>query len=469
MGPTNKLTLLLICLGLTTPFGVVAKNATTTISVNKKHVNTWNQFAERIYILHQHQLSQHPTYTRESKGGYMGNEEFYREVKHFDKKSGRLLSRVLWEIENPDQIHEIEVFVYDNNGRLKRDYLAAFLPGHRNTPVQTLINFHYQNDELKSFRQFDASGEKIYERCQGKFFGAPVEIALTDTDFAAYDSQTAKLMESEEYLSCFQNTIAALGEYNNPLHGIELSPALMKKAQVDVTETADAVERQIQTLTAQLAKTPSAKQYYERGSAYLKLRVFDKAADDFTQAIKLDDSLDDAYLGRGLAHGRLRMFDEAIDDLTVFIDRNPNNSHAYTKRGVRRIWAGDYENAEKDLKKAIALDANNAEARDDLGVMYARKKEFKKALEQFTRVVEIDPSYSKGFHNLAMTHHILGNYDQSLMSINKSLELLPNDKNALLLKGETLLKLGRREEAEAIMDRAEFLPEGGWQERFSLQ
>jgi hypothetical protein len=47
--------------------------------------------------------------------------------------------------------------------------------------------------------------------------------------------------------------------------------------------------------------------------------------------------------------------------------------------------------------------------------------------------------------------------------------LLPNDKNALLLKGETLLKLGRREEAEAIMDRAEFLPEGGWQERFSLQ
>ena len=52
---------------------------------------------------------------------------------------------------------------------------------------------------------------------------------------------------------------------------------------------------------------------------------------------------------------------------------------------------------------------------------------------------------------------------------NKSLELLPNDKNALLLKGETLLKLGRREEAEAIMDRAEFLPEGGWQERFSLQ
>jgi tetratricopeptide (TPR) repeat protein len=68
-----------------------------------------------------------------------------------------------------------------------------------------------------------------------------------------------------------------------------------------------------------------------------------------------------------------------------------------------------------------------------------------------------------------MTQHILGNYDQSLMNINKSLELLPNDKNALLLKGETLLKLGRREEAEAIMDRAEFLPEGGWQERFSLQ
>jgi tetratricopeptide (TPR) repeat protein len=68
-----------------------------------------------------------------------------------------------------------------------------------------------------------------------------------------------------------------------------------------------------------------------------------------------------------------------------------------------------------------------------------------------------------------MTLYILGDYQASFTNINKSLELMPNDKNALLLKGEVMLKLGMQKEAEAIIDRAEFLPEGGWQERFSLQ
>ena len=67
-----------------------------------------------------------------------------------------------------------------------------------------------------------------------------------------------------------------------------------------------------------------------------------------------------------------------------------------------------------------------------------------------------------------MSQYILGNYTNSLTNINKALELMPNDKNSLLLKGEIMIKLGRDKEAEAILERAEFLPDGGWQERFSL-
>lgn len=445
------------------------KNAKSSMSSDKKQVNTWNQFAEQLYILHQHQITQHETFQKESTGGYMGSEDFYREVKYFDKKSGILLSRVLWEIENPDQIHEIEVFVYNYNGKLKRDYLAAFLPGHRNAPVMTLINFHYQNDELKSFRQFDASGEKIYERCEGKYFNKPLFITLEDVDFAGYDDQTLEILESEEYLACFERTMPVLGDYVNPLFGVTLSAELQKKAELSEVDTAGSVEQEIKNITKSLKEDQSATLYYKRGMAYLKIPKFSEAIDDFSHAIKLDNSLDGAYFGRGLAYGRLRMFDEGIADLSVFIERNPRSSLAYTKRGVRRIWAGKYKLAEEDLKMAISLDPTNAEAHDDLGVMDARNGNYKKALANFEKVVNLDPSYSKGFHNLAMTQYILGKYKVSLVNISKALELMPNNKNSLLLKGEILLKLGKRKEAEAILDRAEFLPEGGWQERFSLQ
>ena len=467
------MTSVMILLGWTCLIYPVTGNTAETASsssTNKKHVNTLNQFAQRLRILHEHQTTQNEIFQKESTGGYRGGDDFYREVKYYDKKTGNLLSRVMWEIDKPEQIHEIEVFVYDDNGRLKRDYLAAFLPVHRNAPIQTLINLHHQNDELKSFRQFEVSGEKIYEYCEGKFFGQPLNISLDDNDFVGSSQETMKLMESVEYLSCFGKTMATLGDYVNPLYGLSLSADLMIKAEMHEIDTSGSLEQKIKNLSKAIIKEKSSsKLYYERGMAYLKMRVFDEAVDDFSRAIELDDSLDGAYFGRGLANGRLRMFDEGIGDLTVYIKRNPESSVAYTKRGVRRIWAGKYNLAEEDLKTAISIDPENAEAYDDLGVMDARRGNYKKAQEHFKKVVEIDSSYSKGFHNLAMTYYILGDHSKSLVNINKALELKPNDKNALLLKGETMLKLGMRKEAKVILDKAEFLPEGGWQERFALQ
>lgn len=454
---------------LLNPVVSLAKNTSSGMQEDDKQINSWNQFAEQLYILHEHQITQHDTTQKITTGGYMNNEEFYREVRFIDNNSGRLLSRVLWEIDNPQNIHEIEVFVYDYKGQLKRDFLAAFLPGHRNAPVTTLINFHYQNDELKSFRQFDASGDKIYERCEGKFFNKPLSISLEDVDFTGFNEESNKIFDSEEYLACFERTPPVLGDYANPLFGITLSSDLQKKAEKHDLATPGSVEEEIQELSKSLKEEKTATLYYKRGNAYLKLLKFHEAIEDFNQAIKMDNSLDGAYFGRGLAYGRIQMFDESIYDLSIFIKRNPRNSLAYTKRGVRRIWAGDYENAEKDLRTAISLDPTNAEAHDDLGVMDARKGHYKQALENFEKVVQLDPTYSKGFHNLAMTQHIMGNHTASLVNINKALELMPSNKNSLLLKGEILLKLGKTKEAEKVMERAEFLPDGGWQERFSLQ
>lgn len=467
---TTRNIAILGCLFLLVPSVSNAAGSTAPMSHNQVEVDSWNLFAQRLYILHQHQIAQREIVQKESKGGYSGGKDFYREVKYIDKKTKNLLSRILWEIDNPEQIHEIEVFVYGKNGKLKRDYLAAFFPEQRNAPIQTLINIHYQNDELKSFRQFDASGDKIYELCEGKFFGEPLTISLDDDDFAVYSKETIQIMESQEYLTCFNHTIGVLGDYVNPLLGISLPANLMTQAEMLELDTLDSMEQKIKQLSQAIkTKKDPSKLYYERGKAYRMLQMFDKAIEDFNRSLELDDSLDKAYFGRGVAYSRIRMFDKGIADLTVFIKRNPKNSMAFTKRGVTRIWAGKYELAEKDLITATRLDPENSEALDDLGVMYARKGNYKQALESFKKVVSIDPSYKKGFHNLAMTRYILGDYQTSFIDINKTLELMPNDKDALLLKGEILKKLGMHKEGQAIIDRADFLPEGGWQEKFSLQ
>ncbi len=460
---------------------ILATNATATTSpkktssmtIDKVHVSSWNQFSDELHQFHRHQTKTHKIRTEEEMGGYAGRPNFYREVRYYDENSNRLLSRIQWENDKSDTIHMIEVFVYHDNGKLKSDYLAAFLPEYRNAPIQTLINIHYENDELHSFRQFDASGARIHEQCKGNFFGDPIFISLDEDDFNSTEKHIVSTLASEEYLTCFEFTPSIMSQFNSPFNASGLQRLHIINPNQRLNEgmvEADSIEKQIQQLTTLINKsTNPGELLIQRGQAYFTLQDFELAVNDYNQALKLDDSLDEAYFGLGMAKGRMGQVEKGIADLSEYISRNPTSSRAYTKRGVRYIWAKKLKLAKADLQKAIQLDPNNAEAHDDLGVVYASEGNYDMALKHFTKVVKIDPSYQKGFHNLAMAYYISGKKQQALSSINTALNISPNNKNSLLLKGEIVAGLGMKKEAATITERAEFLPDGNWSERFSVR
>ena len=107
---------------------VGAREDTRSVQVNEDQVKRLNAFADKLHRLHQQQLQGRKIHETEQFGGYARLPEFYREVSYFDADSGRLLSRIQWERNAPERIHTIEVYVYDDRGRLARDYMAWFLP-----------------------------------------------------------------------------------------------------------------------------------------------------------------------------------------------------------------------------------------------------------------------------------------------------------------------------------------------------
>ncbi len=229
-------------------------------------------------------------------------------------------------------------------------------------------------------------------------------------------------------------------------------------------------EVSIEKLTVLIDKdVTNAQLYIKRGDIYFEKREFFDAVEDYTTAIELDSRADQAYFGRGMALARQGMISEGIADLSVFIKRNPKSSLAYTKRGVRYMWLQDYNNAEKDLINALELNPENAEAHDDLGVIYARRQKYEKAVEHFTATIRIDPGYQKGYHNLAMTLFLVEQDAGALLMVNQALALNSNHRDALMLKSLILEKLGRYEEAAAIREGAEFLPETNWSESVPVQ
>jgi len=123
--------------------------------------------------------------------------------------------------------------------------------------------------------------------------------------------------------------------------------------------------------------------YNSRATAYMKLKNFDKAIDDYTQAITLTPYYYLLYFTRGLAYinkamaAYLRLapvnksdVDHALFDFTQAITLNPKDVNSYCWRG--NIYGNDFfgitdlNRAIKEFEAALEIDPNHKEARENL-------------------------------------------------------------------------------------------------------
>jgi tetratricopeptide (TPR) repeat protein len=436
-----------------------AASTDQAVRVDQARVDKWNRFADRLYQVHLKRIAAVPVRTESHVGSYGGDYAagfHFIETSYFDRASGRLLDRVRVNKAKPKVIHTIELNFYDHNGRVIRDYTAAYLPNFHNAPYQTLIDLYSYHGKLKAFRQWDASGEVLREQCEGSYMGKDVSLSYED-----YEMPTDPMHESGVYLACFAALPKTAGKWLNPLS--ELSSG------VDRVGSAGSSDGRIAALSARLQREPrNAALHADRGDALFAHHDFEHAVADYSAAIRIDPRLDRAWFGRGMALGREGKLDPAIADLSVYLQRHPHSSVGFTKRGIRKVWKGDLRGAKRDLEKAIALDATNSEAHDDLGVLFARRHEYERAIENFRIAIRHDSSYAKAYHNLALTYYLTAKRKRALKFVNDALALDPKNRNSLLLKATLLADLGSNDQAHRLRAEANQLPAGNWTERLSL-
>lgn len=440
--------------GFATFFCVVAFLSSASGSGAQEHegvrenvdtVRTWNEFADAVIALHQAQVASLKVETVERRGGYgghLGTPDFYKEVMYREASSGRLIGRLQWESGPQRRLHMIEVFVY-REGELARDYLVAYLPGSRNAPIQALVNLHGGESGLQAFRQFDASGERVFEQCRGEFEGAKIDIYYDYASLPTLSEDPTGQTKNPLYESCFGNIPAAATPWLRPApESFAVNLPRASGSDPDAGATAFAAQ---------------AKRDFESGRLTESLAAADLA-------ISLDSNHHDAYFWRGMALGRLGELEEAVSAISLFLEFQPESSLGYTKRGIRYFWMGDEVSAERDFRRAIALDSDNAEANDDLGVILARRGLNEAARQHFERTLEIDPSYQKAYHNLGVLYLLKGETKTAWDMVERGLMLDRNAPDLLRLGAVILERMGRGEEAKAWRAEANRLPQSHWSE-----
>ncbi len=126
--------------------------------------------------------------------------------------------------------------------------------------------------------------------------------------------------------------------------------------------------------------------------------ALDKAITDFTEAIRLNPKLAEAYGGRGLAHGYKAEYVTALADCTAAIWLDPKSAEAYCGRGMVHYLKGDDDKAIADFTEAIRLDPKPAEAYYDRGMAYLMKSNYDKAIADYTEAIRLNPKHAEAFY-----------------------------------------------------------------------
>ena len=89
---------------------------------------------------------------------------------------------------------------------------------------------------------------------------------------------------------------------------------------------------------------------------------FERAIEDYNQAIRLNPNFALAFYNRGLAYARKFQFERAIEDYNEAIRLAPKYAPAFTNRGLAKFNTRQYDRAIEDFDQAIRLDPNDASA-----------------------------------------------------------------------------------------------------------
>lgn len=138
--------------------------------------------------------------------------------------------------------------------------------------------------------------------------------------------------------------------------------------------------------------TPTALPYVLEGQRLYNLGLYDLAVVQFTYAIQVDSDYAAAYAWRGGAYHDLGQYQRAIQDYDQAIRLEPNATR-HNNRGVAYGSLGQYQRAIQDYTQAISLSPNTALFYENRGNAYTWVNLWTQAQADWDRACQLDSQY----------------------------------------------------------------------------
>ena len=214
--------------------------------------------------------------------------------------------------------------------------------------------------------------------------------------------------------------------------------------------------------SGQLSGEDLAITFNNRGLAHQDKKDYDRAIQDYDQAIGLGLNNADCFYHRGLGYFEKNDFNRAIHDFDQSLKLDPDNLVVLQKRGWAYENKKDYDQAIRDYDLAISLQPNYGPALIRRANAYQEKHQYEQALADYEAAAQVDPQLaserSKGF-----LLFYLGRMPQSAETFEKYMKSDPDDIWVILFRYLAEAKIGNALAAARELERdAANLKERRW-------
>jgi tetratricopeptide (TPR) repeat protein len=176
---------------------------------------------------------------------------------------------------------------------------------------------------------------------------------------------------------------------------------------------------------ASKGQTMVARDYFLMGAAKLKCNACTEAVEDFSKALGLHKSYDEAFYGRSLAYLCLSDYKSAIKDIDAAIRLKPQNPLYLECKGRIKAQSGDAKGSLKEFGEALKQDSTTWQAWYGLACASHATGDTSAARLAFDKTLYFNEKHAMAWFGRSKLNLECGSLNAALEDVNRALDLEP--------------------------------------------
>lgn len=171
------------------------------------------------------------------------------------------------------------------------------------------------------------------------------------------------------------------------------------------------------------------------------------------KAIEIDPKNERALSNKAIVQQRMGQFHHAIKTYSEIVAINPNHIKARVNAAKILHNLDQSSGALAIVTQAYEIAPDNADVLFTRGLLLHKLKKHTEALEHFSRKIELHGKDLETSSKLSLVHLELGNFEQALSLLQENLTVDPNHIDTLLIKAKACSNMGQIADAILTIDR----------------